>query len=291
MISKIVFGPEQKSFWQNIYDANPLQVPFLTYNWHEAWHETIGKNWKPHILNINNDVIAPFAKKDYEIIFSGGIDVADYLDIIGDDEAKKKAWPEIIAFLKQEGITSLHLNNIPENSPTLEVFPHEKEDTTPMMSLPPTLDKKARHEMERKIRKFERRHSNIEIHDERNIDLLLTLMKLDQRKNKFLTPLMELFFRKIVEQFQKHIIQTILTINNKPVATLVAFRVGDMLMSYNSGFDEEHFSGAGFYLKAMHIKRAVDNGIKVYNFLQGGERYKYDLGGKDFFVYKIDVAL
>lgn len=266
-------------------------MPFSTYEWVKIWHETIGKGWEPYILNINNSVIAPFARKGNEIIFSGGEEVADYLDIIGTDDAKKKAWPEILAFLKKEGIKSLHLNNIPENSPTLSFFPHQKEDTTPKMTLPQILDKKARHEMERKIRKFEREQTNIEIRDELDIDLLLSLMRLDHKKKTFLTPEMELFFRKIVEQFQKHIVQTTLTVNNKPAATLLAFRMGDMLMSYNSGFDEQHFSGAGFYLKAMHIKRATENGIKVYNFLQGSERYKYDLGGKDFFVYNIDVTL
>lgn len=145
--------------------------------------------------------------------------------------------------------------------------------------------------MERKIRKFEREQKDIKMYDERNIDLLLTLMKLDERKKIFLTQEMELFFRKIAEQFQKNIIQTILTVDGKPAAALLAFRVGGTLMSYNSGFDEAHFSGAGFYLKAMHIKRAIGAGIKTYNFLQGSERYKYELGGKDFFVYRVNVTL
>jgi hypothetical protein len=269
------------------YETAPLTLPFSTYEWVSAWHETIGKEWEPYVLNVNDDVIAPFARKNTELLFAGGDEVADYLDIIGDNEAKKKAWPEIIMFLKNEGITSLHLNNIPENSPTLTFFPHQKEDTTPVMSLPPVLDKESRHEMERKIRKFERENAHITIKDGNNIELLLSLMKLDPRKKHFLTADMEQFFRKI------HTMGTIteILVENSSVAALLAFRVGDTLMSYNSGFDEEHFSGAGFYLKAMHIEHASESGIKVYNFLQGSERYKYELGGKDFFVYRIDATL
>lgn len=308
MIQKLPFEKNTEILWQKIYDSNSLKVSFLTYEWTEAWHETIGKEWEPYILHVNDNVIAPFARKGNEIIFAGGDEVADYLDIIGTDEAKKQAWPEILDFLKNEGITSLHLNNIPQNSPTIEYFKTKttsamkEQDTTPMMTLPhtwedylSTLDKKARHELERKLRKFEREQEEIEIHDSNNpvadTDLFLSLMKLDERKKRFLTLDMESFFLMMIEKFQKNIVLTILTITGAPAAAMLAFHYGDSLMGYNSGFNEQRFSGAGFYLKAMHIKRGVENGIKTYNFLQGSERYKYELGGKDFFVYKIDVTL
>jgi predicted N-acyltransferase len=290
------------------YQTDPDQIPFSTYEWIRIWHETIGKEWEPYILSVNDEIIAPFARKGNEIIFAGGDEVADYLDIIGADAAKMKAWQEILEFLKNDGVTSLHLNNIPENSPTLDFFKTQttsimkEEDTTPMMSLPPTwkdylstLDKKSRHETERKIRKFEREQSEIIMYDSADpvadTDLFLSLMKLDERKKRFLTLDMESFFQKIIEKFQKNIILTILTIADKPAAAMLAFRYGDTLMGYNSGFNEERFSGAGLYLKTMHIKRAIESGIKTYNFLQGRERYKYELGGKDFFVYRIDINL
>jgi len=277
------------------YESPPTTLPFSTYEWINVWHETIGKDWEPYILNINDEVIAPFARKNNEIIFAGGDEAADYLDIIGTDEAKKKAWPEILDYLKNEGVTSLHLNNIPQNSPTLSFFSPQKEDTTPMMTLPPTLDKKSRHEMERKLRKFEREQTDIKIYDSTDpvadTDLFLSLMKLDERKKRFLTLDMESFFHKIIEAFQKNIVLTILTVTGAPAAAMLAFHYGDTIMGYNSGFNEQRFSGAGLYLKTMHIKRATENGIRTYNFLQGSERYKYELGGKDFFVYQVDVTL
>jgi CelD/BcsL family acetyltransferase involved in cellulose biosynthesis len=72
---------------------------------------------------------------------------------------------------------------------------------------------------------------------------------------------------------------------------MLAFAVGDTLMGYNSGFDETNFSGSGFYLKAKMLERAEQQGFRNFNFLQGNERYKYELGGKDFFVYKADIDL
>lgn len=281
--------------------------PFSTYDWVKTWHETIGTKWDLYILHTDNDVVAPFARKGNEVIFAGGDEVADYLDVIGDPQGKQHAWPEIIEYLKKDGVASLHLRNIPEDSPTLGFFQKtsgvlKEEDTTPIIPLPASweeylskLDKKSRHELERKLRKFEREYNDIEIFDSKDAvadtGILLSLMKLDSRKSAFLTTDMELFFRSIIGRFTSNETLTLLYIAGKPAAAMLAFRFGETVMGYNSGFDEQLFSGAGFYLKSMHIKRAIDEGIRKYNFLQGNERYKYDLGGKDFFVYAVDILL
>jgi len=245
--------------------------PFSTSEWIRAWQETIGKEWE--LLDHN------LARKGNELILAGGYEVADYLDI-----SDPTAW---VAIKKQFHGMHLTLRNVPENSPTVKYFTMEKEDTTPITSLPPVLSKKNRHEMERKIRKFEREHADIAFREGNDIETLLTLMKNDPRKKEFLTTDMEQFFRKI------HTMGTIieLLVDTKPAAAMLTFPSGDSLMGYNSGFDETNFSGSGFYLKAMHIKRAEESGIKTYNFLQGNERYKYELGGKDFWVYKVNTTL
>lgn len=245
-----------------------MQQIFQSDAWISAWHETIGKEWE---LVGNN-----LARRGNELILAGGYEVADYLDIKG-------SWDEVKT--KFHGC-HLTLRNVPENSPTAQYFHMEKEDTTPIAELPPILGKKNRHEMERKIRKFERENETIEF-KEGTIDVLLTLMKLDPRKKEFLTPDMEKFFRKIYSMGKI----TELMVHNKPAAAMLTFAQGDTLMGYNSGFDEVNFSGSGFYLKAMMLKRAREEGYKRFNFLQGNERYKYELGGKDFFVYRVDELL
>lgn len=267
------------------YKTPSLTFPFSTYEWVKIWHETIGKEWELYLLNVNNNVIAPFAKKNNEIIFAGGDEVADYLDIIGPDEKKIQAWREITSYVQG---CSLHLRNIPENSPTISFFKAEKEDTTPITTLHPILNKKNQHEMERKIRKFEREHNDIKFADSDDTEILFLLMKLDARKKEFLTSDMEEFFRQIMKQFGK---LTILTVNNTPAAAMLTLSDGETLMGYNSGFDETNFSGSGFYLRAMMLSRARGEGYKYFNFLQGSERYKYELGGKDFFVYKVDTKI
>lgn len=307
MINQVTLQ-ELQDQWNKVYETNSLHVPFLTWQWHETWQKVFGNSYQPFYLSINNTVIAPFVKKDQSVMWSGGDEIADYLDLIGPDNQKVPAWKEIIDLLKKEGNTKLFLRNVPENSPTVSFFktlPNAKviqEDTTPKIELPATwntylesLDRKNRHELERKVRKFEREQKEIKMYDSTDpiadTDLFLSLMKLDERKKEFLTPDMELFFRKMIETFQKQIVLTILSISGVPAAAMLAFHWKDSLLGYNSGFNEQQFSGAGFYLKSMHIKRAIENKIKTYNFLQGNERYKYELGGKDFFVYSINLLI
>lgn len=307
MINQVILQKSQEQ-WNKANETNSLQAPFYTWQWHNAWQTVFGNSFEPYYLSINNTVIAPFIKKDQTVMWSGGEEIADYLDSIGPEEEKKSAWPEIIEYLKKEKINSINLRNIPENSSTITFFktlPNAKiiqEDTTPKIELPSTwntylesLEHKNHHELERKVRKFEREQKEIVMYDSTDpvadTDLFLSLMKLDERKKIFLTYDMELFFRNMIKTFQKNIILTILTISGIPAATMLAFHWEDSLMGYNSGFDEQQFSGAGFYLKSMHIKRAIENNIKTYNFLQGNERYKYELGGKDYFVYSIQNQL
>lgn len=249
-----------------------MRYIFQSDTWISAWHETIGKEWE---LVGNN-----LASRGNDLILAGGYEVADYLDI-----PNPTAWGDI-----QKKFHGLHLilRNVPENSPTVKYFSMEKEDTTPITVLPPVLDKKNQHEMERKIRKFEREHDEIKFAESDDTEILFSLMKLDKRKKEFLTPDMEEFFRRIMKQFGK---LTVLMVGNTPAAAMLTFSEGDTLMGYNSGFDETHFSGSGFYLRAMMLKRALGEGYKKFNFLQGSERYKYELGGKDFFVYRVDVTL
>lgn len=299
MVKKVTFD--------QTLQVNAPSAPFFTYEWHALWFNVLGKDWEPFCLMVDA-VIAPFARKDDEVIFSGGEEISDYQDIIGPDDAKTAAWPQILQFLKTQGITSMLLRNVPENSPTIAFFRNlpgavvEKEDTTPMMNLPATWDEyieslpyKERHELRRKIRKFEREHKHIRIEEStdpsRDIETLFALMQKDKKKRIFLTPEMTLFFRKLAGSFRDSISLLTLMMDEKPAAATLSFINSKTSFLYNSGFDRACCPNAGWYLKAMTIKRAIERGLTEYNFLQGSEPYKYDLGGTDFLVYSISVDL
>lgn len=303
MIQKIQLRKDTMPTWNEAYKKQNLKAPFFTFEWHEVWFRILGSGWEPFPLLINNTVVAPLARKGSLVEFSGGREVADYLDLIGPDEAKLDAWKEIVPFLKSSGINGLTLFNIPESSGTLQFFGDktEKEDVTPIVHLPDSwekyltqLPKKYRHEVLRKLRKFERELPGFEIVKSQkpsdDIDTLVELMKRDTQKRIFLTDAVIAFFHQILRLFEKDVVLMLLKNSETVAGALLAFQIQQSLLLYNSGFNKD-FPGAGFYLKAKGIQHAIEDGIKEYNFLQGSERYKYELGGKDFTVYTIRIIV
>jgi hypothetical protein len=302
MINQVTFE-ESKSLWEKAFQKNSLRVPFLTWDWHKNWNEILGHSFKPLYLSVDNEIVAPFVKKNNEVIFSGGEEIADYLDLIGPDSQKADAWRQIIEYLKTHSINSLSLRNVPQDSPTMQFFktiPSKivQEDTTPQITLPSewpayveSLPYKYRHELERKIRKFDREHTgvtfSISTDPKKDIDILLSLMELDEQKKIFLTPAMIIFFKKTADTFADSISLLYITIQGNPASATLSFIEDGICYLYNSGFDKVKHKNAGFYLKAQSIRYAIEHQCKTYNFLQGNERYKFDLGGSDFFVYKI----
>lgn len=296
------------SIWDAALANNDSHAPFFTHAWHRLWFEVLGKDWEPYPLVIDDAVIAPFAKKNNEVIFSGGAEISDYQDIIGPNEKKQEAWQQVLEYGKNDGVTSFHFRNIPESSPTVsffQKFPNAgvaQEDTTPTILLPATwnahvesLPYTERHELRRKLRKIEKEHHNPTItvctDPSRDVATLLDLMRNDRKKQTFLTPDMTVFFQKIARAFATDISLLILHMGDTPAAATLSFIKDGAYFLYNSGFDKKCCPYAGFYLTAMSIKYALEKGLKEYNFLQGDERYKYDLGGRDFFVYSISVDL
>ncbi len=298
------------AYWQKIEEKNRVRLPFCSSTWHQLWLDVFGKGWEPFILLVNNSLIAPFARKGNLINFSGGKEIADYLDIIGPENEKPSAWHEIIKYCRDLGITNLEFLNIPENSATIEFFNKlksnkvviEKEDTTPLISLPDSwdkyllmLDRHNRHELRRKMKRFEIAFPKIDFIESLNpnhdVLSLINLMKLNSDKKIFLTKDMEIFFRKLPETFPKSLKLFYLAVDDRKIAVLLSFISDKTLLTYNSGYNKLNYPGAGFYLKAKSIRWAIENGFKEYNFLQGNERYKYELGGHDFFVYSVRIRL
>ena len=308
MVTRVSFGPSLQNTWTTACDTNLIRAPFFTYQWHALWYEVLAKDWQPYPLVIDETIIAPFARKANEIIFSGGEEISDYQDIIGSDKHKFDACKQIVDFLKGDGVTSIRLRNVPQSSATVSFFQSlanatvTQEDTTPIIRLPATWDEyiaslpyKNRHELRRKIRKIEREHKHIALINSHNpqqdIEILLDLMRKDKKKATFLTAEMTTFFQKLPEVFPEDISLLTLMMEDKPAAATLSFIANNGVLLYNSGFDKQCCPNAGWYLKAMTVKKAIEQERTQYNFLQGSERYKYNFGGTDFFVYSITVNL
>lgn len=303
---------ELEHVWNAASEREQFPSPFFMYDWYTAWSPYLAQEYTFLPLRYK-DTLFPLMRKGRHLSFAGDENVTDYMDAIGSNEQKKEGWPEILQFARSEQIHTITCNNVPFSSATLAYFqfatPQDgitinitEEDTTPILSLPTewetfiqSLERKNRHELRRKIRKFEREHPQIKFslshNPEHAVKSLLTLMKHDPAKQQFLTSTMEQFFQNIMTRMKTSAKILHLTDGENIIAAVLCFIQNNTLFLYNSGFDESTFSGAGFYVKALSIKFAIDTSCTQYNFLQGKERYKYELGAKDAAVYKITVTL
>ena len=199
------------------------------------------------------------------------------------------------------------MNFIREDSPSLPILKElggkiEESDVAPFLDLPNTwddylanLDRHNRHELKRKIKKNEREgafKACIE-GEPSDIDEFFRLMgESGEQKRNFLSKQMRMFFQDVFNTFFPKKILTLcfLKLEGKNIAAVMGFTFKGQFLLYNSGFDQDYRNLApGFILKTYLIKYAIETKMKRYEFLRGGERYKYDLGGKERKLYNITL--
>lgn len=184
---------------------------------------------------------------------------------------------------------------------TMSALPPTRQEVSPYIILPPTwdaylevLERTDRKELKRKFRRLDTVPHEVTFHapsenDEAFGDFVRLHKSSDPAKDIFMTPPMERFFHDVyhltVPQWKQRI--AILKIENKPAAAVFFFENDSSLLLYNSGYDPslKYYSG-GLLLVARLIRYAIEGKKKTFDFLRGGERYKYDLGGKDCQLYQ-----
>lgn len=254
----------------------------------------------------------------------GCIDVGDYLDLI---YAPSQAEPVLRAFLDTlasddaPAWDAMELCSFRADSPTLKVLPDlarargwqvetRVQDVAPVITLPgdletymEALDGKQRRELRRKWRRAEAWEGGIEWyavgpqHDLAvETENFLSLMAMsDPEKAAFLEdPGNGEFFRELIllaaEKGWLHL--EFLLVEGQPAAGLLNLMVGDRQMVYNSGLNYQDFGAVspGWVLFGYSIAKAIERGLSHYDFLRGGEDYKYRLGGQDTSVHDITVT-
>lgn len=250
--------------------------------------------------------------------FVGGIDVADYLDIIAAPNHIREAWSSVLDYLLE--IRSkwdvIDFHSLPDFSPSREllaelalekglhaqVFP---EDVCPLVELPSdwetylmSLRKKDRHELRRKVRKLEGRDDArwylVNPLDEealqRAMQSFIVLHRLSGAdKAEFMDERMAASFLDMARTLAHTgwLDLAVLEVNKEPAAAYLSFNYNGRLYLYNSGYDPQFGSySAGVALLAYRIHKAILQGVKVFDFLRGDEDYKYDFGAKDTYVYR-----
>ncbi len=311
--------------WDELVKNSKTATFFQTKEWLKLWAKHFGGEMK--ILGVfegeNLIGIVPFEVRDAKVNFLGvnpvlGEElVTDFGDIITIEGREREVWEAVLSHLKNDSgpirqaqgkqarmTIGLELNFIREDSPSFNVLKElggkvEEVDVAPYINLLKSweeylagLDRHDRHELRRKIQKIETEGVTLadyqgDINDIVEFFRLMTLG--NEQKRGFLSSEMKDFFNDIIKTFYPDkLALSFLKKEEKYIVGALTFLFKDEVLLYNSGFDLNYSQFApGLILKAYMIKRAIEEGKKRFDFLRGGERYKYDLGGKEKKLYRI----
>ncbi len=309
--------------WENILPLSATNTVFVTPWWQKTWWDNFGDNSHSLILSVSEDAellgIAPLmTAADGTLTFLGDKNLSDYFDFVALRHSEDRFYPALLKSLSKMDWTNLDLPSLPCGSPTLKYIPAlagdmdwnvtvEKEETTPKAELPGSWDeflaglrKKDRHELRRKLRRLDRESDNRQ-YAANNGDSLdcsmrefFTLLRASREdKNEFLTPDRERFFLDMArelasrDQFRLYFLE----VDGEKVAACICFDYDGHFLLYNSGYRPGYSRlSVGLINKALSIRTAIEEKRRVFNFLKGNERYKYNLGGRDESVFHMSVT-
>ena len=307
-------------YWKKLQDESQTSYIFSSPEWSRVWWQQFGSGAQLYLGAVRDSGrtigIAPLLIKENVASFIGDSDVCDCLDFVVEPDKEEDFFRVLHDNLVREGIIRLDMAPLRPDSTVLTSLINiaqrrgwqvssSKTDVSVELDLPATweeylqmLTPKQRHELKRKLRRLDeegeisyRTSTDASLRD---VDIFLRLFR-DSRQDKaaFLTPEMESFFRSLANAMseQKLLRLSILELNTSPVAVTMSFDYKNDMYLYNSGYDPHYAQlSVGVISKALCIKDSIERGRKRFDFLKGGEAYKYHLGGHESPIYKCSVT-
>lgn len=297
--------------WTRLLRASRRPTPFLSRSFLAPWAASFaGKSALQVGRFVSGQEVRALvflydAGDRWELL--GGQDVADRLDMLVEPEWEESATRSLLEWPRSK---PLRMPNLAPDAclmrwvPRLTECSREQTDSNPVLPLPAsfedylrTLSKHQRHELRRKMRRAERLGGPLtfvlDAKAERVDDFLRLHRASHPDKHAFMDERMEIFFRTLLANWAADgmLNLALLEARGQALAAMLQVASGPVLHLYNSGFDPEHRELApGVALLGMCLQDAIARGFEEYDLLRGTERYKYDLGGQDRPVWRLDVA-
>jgi CelD/BcsL family acetyltransferase involved in cellulose biosynthesis len=310
--------------WDALLAASRLRSPFLSWTWQAHWAEAFASDRRLEVHRVTDgdgDLVAVLplyeqAPGALELI--GGADVSDYLDLLARAGREEDAWTALLQSRPAESEPWI-LHAVPAASPTVSALPTlagscsltvtvEREERCPVLTLPASWDAylaslsgKHRHELTRKIRRFER-----EVPDGRVVSVqsaaevgarlgdFLALHRASRTgKAKFMDARMEAFFRAVIPALAARdaVRLWLLEAGEEPIASFICLEWDDTIGLYNSGFSPDRaVLSPGLVLLSHLIRDAIARGRQRFDFLRGEERYKLEFEPHLEDVFRVEIA-
>lgn len=212
----------------------------------------------------------------------------------------------------------LDWQNLPETSPTLPALKSEAEKRgwsfaqeqtyhSPSIPLPGDfetylsgIDKKQRHEIRRKMRRIVENGSDVRwyiVSDgatlKSEVDAFLGMMAEEPDKKKFLTDAMRQQMHLASQAaFENGWLQlAFLEVDGQKAAGYLNFDYLNRIWVYNSGIEQRYMElSPGWVLLGYLLRWANENKRAEFDFMRGGEEYKYRFGGVDQLLVRAKVT-
>ncbi|MGD1996888.1 MAG: GNAT family N-acetyltransferase [Anaerolineae bacterium] len=313
--------------WLALLNRSASDTIFLTPAYQGAWWRSLGEGdllvltarERGDLVGVAPLFAAERPDQGRVLQTVGCVEVSDYLDWIAAPGREEEVLRTLVDFLSGPEAPPwevIDLCNIHRDSPTLRLLPDlasehgwavrtEVQEVCPVVNLPGTWDEylaslsgKDRHELRRKLRRAEATGELrwYVVGPEHDLDVemkhfLQLMAKSAPDKAEFLTPSMQGFFRELARvTFDAGWLQlSFLEWRGEKLASYLNFVYDNRILVYNSGLDWEIYRklGAGVVLTGYLIELAIKEGREEYDFLRGGEAYKYSFGGKDVTVHRL----
>lgn len=296
---------------------------FVLPAWLQAWWSTLGAPGSPYLLSVSDRDgvvgIAPLLVHGDQARLMGDPDICDYVDFVVARGRGGEFCRILLEHLRGEGIASLDADPVRGDSTVMthlirvakeldyEVSAHP-EEVSLEVELPATwnaflgaLSGKERHEVRRKLRRLEEAgpvsYRVVAARNEvgRNMEIFLTLFARNGGdKAAFMTGRMASFFRALAGALAEQGILRLffLDLEAIPAATVMCFDYNKKVYLYNNAYDDRFRAlSVGLLSKVFSIRDSIERGRRTYDFLKGGEAYKYRLGGTPIHLYRCLVTL
>jgi CelD/BcsL family acetyltransferase involved in cellulose biosynthesis len=316
---RVAFSDDPRDFqrrdWSDLVERDPAGTIFHTPEFLKLYWEEFGEGGLQ--LAFGEDPAGrQVGTVALELIgdvlrFLGGTEITDYLGPVGEPEAVgdfSRALAE--ALVDRTDWREADLRGLPEDSPWLGalrtafeargIAVEETDDqngVAPFIDTPPTWDAylgslpaKLRHEIRRKAKKLEAEAGPYRVQTATEADLLTFLDRFvelhresEGPKGVFMVPGMEIFFRRLGEEFCPRGIfrLTFLRLGDELAAGTIGFVYDGTYSLYNSAFDRrwQHLA-PGMVLVADDIRQAIEERCRRFDLLKGDYPYKYRFGAR-----------
>ena len=326
---RVVFSEDPRDFqrrdWTDLVGRDPAGTIFHTPEFLKLYWEEFGQGrlllasgedpQGRHVAAVALEVVGDVLR------FLGGTEITDYLGPVGEpSEVGSFAAALTEALVERDDWRRADLRGLTEDSPWLGALRQawearglaveetdDQNGVAPFIDLPSTwegyledLPSKLRHEIRRKAKKLEAEAGPFRVESATEANLLGFLDRFvelhresEGPKGVFMVPGMEIFFRRLGEEFcQRGIFRlTFIGLGDELAAGTIGFVYRGTYSLYNSAFDRRWQQLApGMVLVAEDIRQAIADGCRRFDLLKGDYSYKYRFGAQPRAVRRLVVA-